>query len=311
MAILKGIVSRLTGSAGNLTFRRQGGATILSEKNTNVTNTRTAAQQKHRMKWANVIQMYKGISPLLNQAFENKPARVSDYNMFTKLNLQREPVYLTKAEVTAGACVVAPYQISLGSLPSIEVEGTGADGVTDISLGDLTISGTTTVAEFSNAVVTNNLGWNYGDQLSFFSILQRINSATMMPYGVFTATEVVLSRSNNALLWDCVNAAGFASKGGFLAHGTDEGDGAYCWVHSRKNKSKTLTSTQVLVCSNAIFEDYTSPDAYDRAVNTYGGESDVFLAPKSVDTLSADSGSEGTVTPPDQGDDGADEEPTV
>ena len=45
MAILKGIVSRLTGSAGNLTFRRQGGATILSEKNTNVTNTRTAAQQ--------------------------------------------------------------------------------------------------------------------------------------------------------------------------------------------------------------------------------------------------------------------------
>ena len=140
MAILKGIVSRLTGSAGNLTFRRQGGATILSEKNTNVTNTRTAAQQKHRMKWANVIQMYKGISPLLNQAFENKPARVSDYNMFTKLNLQREPVYLTKAEVTAGACVVAPYQISLGSLPSIEVEGTGADGVTDISLGDTIIA---------------------------------------------------------------------------------------------------------------------------------------------------------------------------
>lgn len=29
--------------------------------------------------------------------------------------------------------------------------------------------------------------------------LQRINSATMMPYGVFTATELAISCSSNAL----------------------------------------------------------------------------------------------------------------
>lgn len=291
MAILNGILRKMKGSAGNLTFKTVNGQTVVSEKVTVVKNSRTAAQQKHRMKWANVIQMYKGIAPLLNCGFENKAGRVSDYNMFVRINMQLPAVYLPKDYVAGGACIVAPYQITQGSLPAIVVTGEGADRVTDIALGSLVMSATTTVAELSNAVVQNNANYNYGDQISYFTILQRVNAATQIPYGVFRASNIVLDKENNALVWTLAHEAGFTTKNGFLGHGADEGDGAYCWVHSRKIGGKTLVSTQLLLDNNSLLADFTSADAYADAVATYGGESDVFLSPDTEVTLKTDSGS--------------------
>lgn len=273
---------RLSGSAGAFTFKTVNGMTVVSERVTRVKNTRTAAQQKQRMRWANIIQMYKGIAPLLDCGFENKRPGVSDYNMFVQINMQLLPIYLPKAYVAGGGCVVAPYQITQGSLPAIVVTGEGADRVTDISLGSLTLGEATTVAEFSNAVVQHNATFNYGDQLSYFTILQQVNAATGIPYGVFRASSVVLDKGNETLLWAVVHKAGFQSEGGFLAHGEDEGDGAYCWVHSRKAQGKTLVSSQLLLDNNSLLADYTSADAYTRAVTTYGGENDVFLTPGGV-----------------------------
>ena len=78
MAILKGIIRKMTGSAGQLTFKRLNGQTIVSEKISNVKNSRTAAQQRQRMKWVNIIRMYAGIAPLLKNGFEKKGATQSD-----------------------------------------------------------------------------------------------------------------------------------------------------------------------------------------------------------------------------------------
>ena len=61
MAILTGMQSRLRGSAGSVTFRRNGGMTIMSEKVTDVKVSRTEAQLRQRTKWANIVAMYKGI----------------------------------------------------------------------------------------------------------------------------------------------------------------------------------------------------------------------------------------------------------
>lgn len=279
MAILEGMIRKMKGSAGDLTFKKVNGRTIVSEKATTVKNTRTMAQQKVRMKWANMIQMYKGIAPLLNYGFESKLVGVSDYNMFVKLNSQRTPVYLTKSLVAGGACVVAPYQLSQGSLPSIVITGEGAKAVTNISLGNLTIGDATTIAEFSNAVVQNNKEFEYGDQISFFHIQQKVNAATGIPYGYFKAEAVVLDKENNNLLLATVNKAGFKTVDGFLGHGDDEGDGAYCWIHSRNKNHKTLISTQALIDNNKLLASYTSVEAYEDAVASYGGSKEVFLSP--------------------------------
>ena len=140
MGKLQGIISKINGSAGNLTFKQVKGQTIVSEKVTTVTNPRTNAQMQTRTRWGNIIAMYKGIRPLLNYAYESKPKNLSDYNMFVKLNMQRTPIYLTKQAVAGGACVATAYQISQGSLPAIVLTGTGQNVKTDIRLGGESIT---------------------------------------------------------------------------------------------------------------------------------------------------------------------------
>lgn len=98
MAILNGIIKKMTGSAGQLTFKTVNGQTVVSEKVTVVKNARTAGQQRQRMKWVNIIRMYSGITPLLKNGFEKKMAQQSDYNMFVRINSAVSPVYLTKSE---------------------------------------------------------------------------------------------------------------------------------------------------------------------------------------------------------------------
>ena len=69
MAILNGIISKLNGSAGNLTFKQLGGKTVVSEKISSTTDAKTLPQQKQRMKWANVVRMYKVLRDYMKLAF--------------------------------------------------------------------------------------------------------------------------------------------------------------------------------------------------------------------------------------------------
>ena len=302
MAILNGIIKKMTGSAGQLTFKTVNGQTVVSEKVTVVKNARTAGQQRQRMKWVNIVRMYSGIAPLLKNGFEKKMAQQSDYNMFVRLNSAASPVYLTKSEADGGGCIAAPYQITQGSLPSIVVSGEGAEAKTDIALGSLTISASTTVAEFAKAVVDNNADFDYGDQISFYDVLQRVNAETQIPYCQFSASYVVLDKNSAVKLLDLVNKAGFASVGGVLAHGEDEGDGVFAWVHSRYDGGKTRVSTQFLINNNSLLDDYRSDDAYAEACKSYGGVSTVFLQPDGTGMVSngtSGSGStSGSQTPP-------------
>ena len=293
MAILNGIIKKMTGSAGQLTFKTVNGQTVVSEKVTVVKNARTAGQQRQRMKWVNIIRMYSGIAPLLKNGFEKKMAQQSDYNMFVRLNSAASPVYLTKSEADGGGCIAAPYQITQGSLPSIVVTGEGAEAKTDIALGSLTISASTTVAEFAKAVVDNNADFDYGDQISFYDVLQRVNAETQIPYCQFSASYVVLDKNSTVKLLDQVNKAGFASVGGVLAHGEDEGDGVFAWVHSRYDGGKTRVSTQFLINNNSLLDDYRSDDAYAAACKSYGGVSTVFLQPDGTGVVSSGSSNSG------------------
>ena len=308
MAILNGIIKKMTGSAGQLTFKTVNGQTVVSEKVTVVKNARTAGQQRQRMKWVNIIRMYSGIAPLLKNGFEKKMAQQSDYNMFVRLNSAASPVYLTKSEADGGGCIAAPYQITQGSLPSIVVSGEGAEAKTDIALGSLTISASTTVAEFAKAVVDNNADFDYGDQISFYDVLQRVNAETNIPYCQFSACYVVLDKDSAVKLWDLVKKVGFASVGGVLAHGEDEGDGVFAWVHSRYDNGKTRVSTQFLINANSILADYQDDEAYALACKSYGGENSVFLTPTLNGVSAGASGgssSGGTQNPPAGSDSGS------
>ena len=280
MGKLTGIISKISGSAGNVTFKLRSGETIVSEKVTQVRNPRTNAQMQTRTKWGNIIAMYKGIRPLLNYGFEAKPKTLSDYNMFVKVNMQRTPIYLTKSAVAGGACVATAYQISQGSLPAIVLTGTGQNVKTDIRLGGESITSSTTVAQFSAAVVQNNADYRYGDQISFFLVKQMVNAETGIPYCQFSAAKVILDAANTETLADVTgNSHGFASADGMLAHVGNDGDCAYAWVHTRKSDGKTLVSSQSLVSANTKEAEYKGDAAYNLSKSSYGSSIESFLVP--------------------------------
>ena len=292
MGKLSGIISKISGSAGNVTFKQRSGETIVSEKVTQVRNPRTNAQMQTRTRWGNIIAMYKGIRPLLNYGFENKPKTLSDYNMFVKLNMQRTPIYLTKQAVAGGACIATAYQISQGSLPAIVVSGSGQNGKTDIRLGGLTIGSNTTVADFSAAVVNNNPDYKYGDQISFFLVKQLVNANTEIPYCQFSAAKVILDAANTETLASVTGGStGFKAVDGKLGHNGNDGDCAYTWVHSRKSVGRTLVSTQELLSANTLEADYQGDAAYTLASTSYGHSTGSFLTPDS-DANGAASGGE-------------------
>ena len=311
MAILNGILKKLNGSAGSLTFKQVNGQTVVSEKATVVKNTRTPGQQRQRTKWGNVVQMYKGIMPLINCGFEQKALRCNDFQMFMKVNMPVTDIYLTRPEVAGGGCIAAPYQITQGSLPSIVVSGEGDAARTDISLGELKIDENTTVKDFSMAVVNNNADYDYGDQISFFDVLQRVNAVTGIPYCQFLATNVVLDKASEVKLLDMVSKYGFATVDGFLGHIEGEGAGVFAWVHTRKSSGKTLVSTQSLINNNAeMIAEYSGAEAYKRSVKTYGGENSAFLTPGTTTTQATDGSASagGTpTTPPSGGGSGTDD----
>lgn len=303
MAILNGLIRKMSGSTGDFTFKQLNGQTVVSEKVTQVRNPRTSAQMQTRTRFTNIVSMYRGIRPLINYGFESKPRGCSDYNMFVRVNMQQTPVYLTKQQVAGGACVAAPYQITQGSLPAIVTTGTGQSGVTDIRLAGASITGSTTVAEFAQAVVSNNADYKYGDQISFFIIKQQVNAETGIPYCQFSAAKVVLDAANDANLTDVVGGShGFASVDGKLGHSGNDGDCVYCWVHSRKSSNgKTLVSSQTLIDANSILSDYQGDAAYTLASSSYGQSISAFLSPDGDTTGSA---GDGGSTPSGGGDEG-------
>ena len=312
MAILNGILKKLNGSAGSLTFKQVNGQTVVSEKITVVKKSNTPMQMRQRTKWGNVVQMYKGICPLINYGYESKPAGCSDYNMFMKANMKGSEIYLTRDEVAGGGCVAYPYQLTQGTLPSIVVVGSGDNARTDIKLGDLVIDAETKVKDFAMAVVNNNADYDFGDQISFFDVLQRVNAVTGIPYCQFLDTNVVLDKASEVKLLDMVSKYGFATVDGFLGHIEGEGSGVYAWVHSRKATGKTLVSTQTFVNNNAdVIAEYSGDQASKRSVKTYGGESSAFLTPGTTTTQATDGSTPAEENPGSGSDEGETPTPPV
>ena len=269
-----------------MTIRQVNGRTITSEKVTR-NSSKSHAQMVHRVQLANLVNLYRSFGGTLHPSFENRPQGVSDYNAFVSANLGIIPVYLTKDEARQGGAVVAAYQVTRGSLPSITVTaGTGDVAVTDIALGSMSITASTTLKAFSNAVVNNNSDYEYGDQISAFIATQSVNSESQVPYVKIQAIEVTLDGTDEeTVLRDLVGTEAFSVVDGHLGAGQTV-NGAIAYVHSRKTPGGTKVSTQRFLVSNNILPNYQSTAQRAAAILSYGGsQGDPFLTPNVDDVV--------------------------
>lgn len=284
MAIIKSLaIGRAKGSAQDLTYTTIGGDTIVKGKVAFPKNPKTVGQMARRVRWANLVNFWQAFNNINHPSFEARPARVSDFNAFIGANIAGAHVYLTTSEASQGAAVVAAYMVSRGSLPAIDIgAGTGGVPVTDISLGNLTIDGDTTLKEFSEAVIDSNRGYQTGDQISCYVFQQEINPVTGVPYVNIVAEEVTLNTADeDSLLADIVgNGYGFRSVDSKL--GMDGSvNGGVAYIHSRIEGDGTVrVSTQSIYVNNSLLAQYQTSNKRTEAILSYGGKATVdFLRP--------------------------------
>lgn len=288
MAIINAIaIGKAKGSLGNMTLRYVKGDTIGSQKVLKKGKGGTFKQVRIRSKWGNLVNLFQAFSGTLKLAFEGKNPRVSDFNAFMARNINRSTVYLTSSEVLQGGAVVFGAQITEGSLPAIShMVGSGDVLVTDLAVGSMSITASTTLKAFSNAIVNNNRGWNYGDQLSLYKVTQSVNTETGVPYVTVEAVEVTLSDTDeDTVLRDIASADAISVVDGHIGMGATV-NGAACYVHSRETADGLQVSTQSLVSSNAILPTYQTATKMLQAIESYHGQADAaFLTPNIDDVV--------------------------
>lgn len=270
-----------SGKIGDVVLMRRNGQQVQRMYIQQVRNPNTTRQASQRTLISNIVSFYRSARTLLDHSMTSRKANRSSYNEFVAANLGRVKVYLPKSVADKQGCIVAPYQISRGVLPAIETTGSGDASVTNIALGGLTPGASTTIGEFTQAILEHNASFVAGDQLSYVSFIQGQNVELGMPTITCGYYEITLNADSQELLADYWPEQAYNVVSGFLAHGDHVANGGFAWIRSRKNADGTLeVSPQYIIMNDTtMLAAYSGEDARLTAIASYGASDDPFLVP--------------------------------
>lgn len=284
MAILRSVYLKgASQKLGGVVLYQAQGRTLARELAPSVSNPRTPSQMVQRVKLANVVGVYRANRNWMPGSFEDKKQSESDYNAFVSANLANSLVATSKSEAAAGAAVVAPYKVTSGSIPTVEHSLTATNLISNLALGVLSIGSATTIGQLSTALIGNNNNIREGMQLSLVINIQQMNAASGIPYIVVRAYELIINSSSSELLSDYFPGSIIASTGGannsLSMVYTSLGSGAATFILSETISGKTRVSTQSLIMfgANSVYTAYTSEQAWNAAVASYGENAINFL----------------------------------
>jgi len=276
------LMNLAAGKLGSMVFYRAGGEQRTRTYVKTVRNPKTYSQIAQRSQLANIVNLYRVLRVVLDKSFADKKSKQSDYNAFVSRNLNKVKLYFTKEMAAKQACVVAPYQITSGSIAAIEISGVGDDAMTNIGLGaGFEITAETTVGEFSRAILKNNVDIVEGMALSYVSVVQHSGGIDYPPTATANYYQVTIDSSSEKLLYSVMPEQAVAVVSGFLAHGAHVATGGFAWILSKKDESgKLQVSPQSLIINDdETYTYYSSDQAREDAILSYGGQPDVFLTP--------------------------------
>lgn len=275
------------------------GQTRSRELRTEISNPRTQAQMEQRTKWANLVNFYRVNAPWMKYAYETKKRNQSEYNKFMSLNVSSARIYLPKNFASQGGCIVDAYQMTQGSLASIEFSKNRTFWVSNIILpSDFNFTEISTVGEVSAAILQMNPAIREGDQLSFIRLTQQVNSNTGVPFVVVRKYEVIINSNDFRPFYDFMPVDYVTATDGtgtFNLAIEDSGNaGGFLLILSRTISGKTYVSTQSIIVANndALISQYSSAAAQQRAIDSYGESEDAFLT-----STTADENEQAAVTP--------------
>ena len=229
---------------------------------------------EQRVRLANLVAFYRANRPWMDGlAFSTRPQKWSDYNAFVSANFASNLVALTKSEAAAGTCIVAPYRVSEGNLPSVSVGLFSAGNYkTNLFIGDLSLTNAS-VSAVTQALLANNNGLYEGMQISLIVNYQQ------QVGGVYRAIvryyEVILSLTDERIFTTLMSDEHLAAVDGALGFTAGASDPVmgFAFILSADEGGKTRTSTQTLtLTSTTLYDTYTTATALTNAIASYGGE---------------------------------------
>lgn len=277
---------------GGVVLYQMNGQTLARELAPQVSNPRTTAQMRQRVKLSNLVAFYKANKVWMRNAFEDKAQRESDYNAFVAANIGNTLVALTKSEVASGAAVAAPYQVTRGSILSIEHTLQGSTIKTNLNLGNFQIAAGTTIGQLSTAILNNNLTLSEGMQLSLVVNVQQSGNASQQPYIVVRVYEFLLNRSSSEPLTnyfpDSVQSVAAGTNNYALALNTStysEGGATFILSHSVGGVTRVSSQRLQMFGSQSVYNAHTTAAAMANAIDSYGVGADVFLDTNNANAL--------------------------
>lgn len=313
MATGNPFMGKVRGKLGDTVLQVLKGQQVSKAYNPNPANPRSTGQMAQRVKLGAAVGFYKRNKRFFKFAFKKKKLE-SDYNAFIRENLNIAP-YLSKEDIVSNNLCPAPYVMTRGDLPQVEVSLVQAVQLEEGEMGAVIVAIPLQLAESASTfgAVREAIGANYGDMLTVYCVASRFTgvhdeSPVITPEGIISFVQVVFTaEKENAEVsvlenWDKVQnlfdasvgsdetlsitglVVGFSNKAmvdliaeRHLACGA-------CAVLSRKVAGSGLqVSTSQMVLSeyaSEIYAKYRDEAALQKAMDSYGRSDSAFLEPQ-------------------------------
>ena len=283
MVKVKSSLGIITGKANNMRFYELNGEVIGVTIPAETNNPKTELQMKQRIKMNNILNMYKYIKGYLQQNFEGIIGNKNASSFFRSYNLMKTPVWLTKAQKESYKFVLAPYVVAQGHINSVGYEFRDGMFVSDINVGDLEISDETEENVLSSVICVNNEGWTNNDSLQVILLRQKRAASLDEEIAHPTCCSIVVSLDNSSatkigeipVLESLSNMSRFSlcnidGKLSVRVTDTTEYTYAFAVVHGRgQGRDKIVSSQQLCLSDNALYDSYCSKEAFDKAYESY------------------------------------------
>lgn len=277
-----------TGGAGGYSFYVRGGEQVVRQRRNNSnygeTASRSEAQMIRRVRWANLVNMYKACKFWMPKAFETKSKGQTDYNLFMSMNINEARVALTKDMAQNGCAVNAGQYVSRGSIAPIALYeyDTGVGAELEITM-TITPSASSTVGQFAADIIANNPVFKEGDNLAVIMFVNTQDGRNY-PYLQSIYSEITLNSSSTQLL-QSISLMNRISKsnGGrlkFAVGASQSHESGIAFIHTRKVGGELQVSTQrVFQTGENINGEYSDDTWTQECINSYGLDVEVPLDP--------------------------------
>lgn len=246
------------------------------------TAKRTVAMQTRRSRWGNLVSFYSANKDLMARAYERKGKNLSDYNRFMQLNIPNATVSLIKDDFMRGMAILQEYVIADGSLPEIGVAEVEEEGMVFNLLTKIDGEfAERTIGQISVDLLDNNPQLQMGDQLTFVSYTNR--GGTPSTIRIYRQLCEMTIDTKSAVSFGSLRFSNLIAGNGLKVVIAGQGDVfGQAIIHSRSvGGALQVSRAKILLNSDTLVRQFSAPEAVQKAINSYGVDTENLLEPGS------------------------------